>query len=186
MSRFDVHTTPIAGVSLIERKPIGDERGFLARLFCAKELRAAGWTTPVVQINHTRTAEKGTIRGMHYQAPPSAEQKLVLCLRGTILDVAVDVRHDSPTLYRHHREELSDSNYKALLIPEGCAHGFQTLTDDCELIYLHSAPYDPAAEGGLHPLDPFLSIPWPLPVSRISERDRSHPMRSPADEGIRL
>lgn len=175
MGRLQIHDTPLSGLKLIERQQAGDERGFLERLFCHDELAAAGWVEPVAQINRTWTAYKGTIRGMHYQNPPNAETKLVICLRGAIWDVAVDVRAQSSSLLDWHGETLSAENRRAMLVPKGYAHGFQTLTDDVELIYCHSQAYTPAAETGLHPLDERLAIPWPLPMSMLSTRDSNHP-----------
>ncbi len=175
MSRFSVTRLDLAGLMLVERQNLGDARGFLSRVFCAEELAAAGWTKPVAQINLTRTARTGTIRGMHFQHPPHAEAKLVSCLRGAIWDVAVDLRAGSPTFLHWHAEELSAENRRSLLIPEGFAHGFQTLTDDCELLYLHSQAYAPDAEGGLNAGDPMIGIGWPLPVTEMSDRDRQHP-----------
>jgi len=176
VNRFTLTDLPLPGLKLIERQRLGDSRGFLARLFCAEELAAAGWHKPIAQINHTFTALQGTVRGMHYQTPPHAEMKLVSCIRGEIRDVALDLRADSPTYLQWHAETLSADNRRALLIPEGFAHGFQALTDDVELIYVHSAAYNPAAEAGLNALDPKLAIKWPLSVAVLSERDRSHPM----------
>jgi dTDP-4-dehydrorhamnose 3,5-epimerase len=112
---------------------------------------------------------------MHFQREPNAEMKFVTCLRGEVFDVAVDLRPGSPTYLRWHGEILSGSNHKTLVIPEGFAHGFQTLTEDCEMLYLHTASHHSGSEGGLHPLDPALSIPWPLPVAEMSARDSSHP-----------
>lgn len=174
MSRFVTVNLPIDGLKLIERQPIGDHRGFLSRLFCAEELREAGWIRPVAQINHTYTAKRGTVRGLHFQHPPHAEKKMVACLRGEIWDVAVDLRAGSPTYLQWHGEYLSANNHRALLIPEGFAHGFQTLGDDVELLYFHSVPYRAEAEGGLNALDPRLAVMWPLPVTEISRRDRAH------------
>ena len=121
---------------------------------------------------------------MHYQLPPSAEAKIVSCLRGAAFDVAVDLRRDSPTFLQWHAETLSAENHRSLVIPEGVAHGFQALADDCELLYFHTAAYDPAAERGLHPGDPRLAIAWPLPVERLSERDASHPPLTPEFDGV--
>jgi dTDP-4-dehydrorhamnose 3,5-epimerase len=175
MSRFVFHPTPIAGVVAVERLPLGDARGFLERLFCADDLAAAGWTGAIAQINHTFTAVRGTVRGMHFQRAPDAETKLVSCLVGAVWDVAVDLRPGSPTYLQWHAEELSAANHRALLIPPGCAHGFQTLTADVQLLYCHSQAYAPHSEGGLHPQDPRLGIAWPLPVHGLSPRDASHP-----------
>ena len=175
MSRFVLHPTPIAGVVAIERLPLGDARGFLERLFCADDLAFAGWTGAIAQINHTFTAEPGTVRGLHYQRAPHAEIKLVSCLAGAVWDVAVDLRPGSPTYLQWHAEELSAHNHRSLLIPPGCAHGFQTLSADVQMLYCHSQPYAPHSEVGLHPQDPRLGISWPLPVHGLSPRDASHP-----------
>jgi dTDP-4-dehydrorhamnose 3,5-epimerase len=186
MSRFTVTNLPLAGLKRVQRQRLGDNRGFLARLFCAEELAAAGWSKPIAQINHTYTAKQGTVRGMHFQRPPHAEMKLVTCIRGEVWDVAVDVRLGSPTYLRWHAERLSAENGRALLIPEGFAHGFQALTDDVELIYAHSAAYAPEAEGGLHPSDPRLGIAWPLAITELSARDAGHAMIDSDFEGVRL
>jgi dTDP-4-dehydrorhamnose 3,5-epimerase len=186
MSRFEVSEMPLAGVKRVVRQRFGDARGFLSRLFCADELAATGWTWSVVQINHSYTALAGTVRGMHYQHPPHAEAKLVSCLRGRVWDVAVDLRAGSPTFLQWCAQELTADNHTALLIPPGCAHGFQTLSDDAELLYAHSAPYVPAADAGLNPYDPRLGIRWPLPVSVISDKDTGRPMLNPDFEGLRL
>jgi dTDP-4-dehydrorhamnose 3,5-epimerase len=177
-ARLTRTTTELAGVYEIERHPRGDERGSLTRLFCGEELRAAGWQRPVAQINHTRTTARGTIRGMHLQLAPCAEMKLVICIRGAIHDVAVDLRRDSATCLRHHAAILSADNRRALLIPEGCAHGFQALSDDVEIIYLHSHAHAPAAEAGISPFDPRIAVPWPMPVTSISARDAAYPALS--------
>lgn len=178
--------TAITGVFVVERPCHGDTRGFLSRLFCADMLRSAGWTKPISQVNHTFTASKGAVRGMHFQHPPYAEMKLVSCLRGEVWDVAVDLRRGSPTFLHCHAERLSADNRRGLLIPEGCAHGFQALTDGCELLYCHSAAFVRDAEGGVRHDDPRLGITWPLPVRDLSVRDASHPLL-PADfTGIEL
>lgn len=186
MSRFTVTDLPLAGLKLVERQSLGDSRGFLSRLFCAEELAAAGWAKPIAQINHTRTARRGTVRGMHFQRPPHAEMKLVSCIRGEVWDVAVDVRTSSPTFLRWHAERLSADNGRALLIPEGFAHGFQALTDDVELLYCHSAAYSPSAEAGLNPQDARLAITWPLAITELSARDAGHPLIETGFEGVRL
>lgn len=183
---FVTSLTPIRGVVSVERRARGDHRGFLARLFCIDELAPAGWDRPVAQINHTYTARMGTIRGMHFQTPPKAEKKLVICLRGTICDIAVDLRSGSPTFLQHHKEILSAENLKALLIPEGCAHGFQALTDQVELLYIHSEHYSASHEGGVSPFDPMLAIAWPEPVGALSDRDRQHPLLASNYEGLCL
>ena len=174
MPRFQRIATPIEGVFVVERQRVGDSRGFLSRLFCAEELVAVGFRLPVVQINHTLTETAGTLRGLHFQHPPAAEDKLVSCLRGSVFDVAVDLRAGSPTFLHWYGAELSADNNRALMIPQGCAHGFQALVNGTELLYLHSRPYYAAAEGGLNPLDPRLAIAWPVPVTIMSPRDAGH------------
>lgn len=174
MSSLNAIELSFAGLRLIERSRHADNRGFLSRLFCAKELAVAGWSKPVAQINHALTLRRGTVRGMHYQRPPHAEMKLVSCIRGEVWDVAVDLRAGSSTFLRWHAERLSAENGRALLIPEGFAHGFQALTDGVELVYCHSAPYVPEADAGLNPRDPRLGIDWPLPIEALSSRDGQH------------
>ncbi len=186
MSSFSVQETTLAGLNVVQRQSIGDARGFLARLFCAEELLAAGWQQPVAQINHTLTRARGSVRGMHYQLPPHAETKLVSCINGEVWDVAVDLRVGSATFLQWHAERLSAQNLRALLIPAGFAHGFQALSDDAQLLYLHSQAYAPAAEAGLQPQDPRLGITWPLPVTGLSERDAARAALGADFEGVRL
>lgn len=185
-NRFDIKSTPLAGLVVIGRKPFEDERGFFERFFCAEELLEAGLCKPIVQINRSLTKKMGTVRGMHFQYPPHAETKIVSCLRGEIFDVAVDIRADSATFLRWHGERLSAENCKSLLIPEGFAHGFQTLTDECELLYFHTAPYTPKAEGALNARDPQLGISWPETIAEMSDRDRSHPFLNGDFAGVLL
>lgn len=173
--RFVMHDTPLAGLRVLERQPRGDERGFLVRLYDAAELQSAGWPGGIAQVNHTMTRRAGCVRGLHFQRAPHAEAKLVHCLKGRILDVAVDLREGSPTQGRWHAVELSADNGRALWIPPGYAHGYQTLCDDVELLYCHSAAHVAEAEGGLHPLDERLAIAWPLAITELSARDRAHP-----------
>lgn len=176
----------LPGLKLVERRKLGDARGFLARLFCAEELAGVGWNRPVAQINHSYTAKRGSLRGLHFQRPPHAEMKLVSCLRGEVWDVAVDLRAGSATFLQWQAERLSGENRRAMLIPEGFAHGFQTLTDDVELIYCHSAAYEAAAEGGLNAKDPRLAISWPAPIAEMSPRDAEQPMLDEQFTGIIL
>ncbi|MDR7308884.1 dTDP-4-dehydrorhamnose 3,5-epimerase [Rhodoferax saidenbachensis] len=186
MSRFTRTETPLAGLLCLERQVLGDARGFLTRLFCAEELADAGWTGAVAQVNHTYTAQRGVVRGLHFQHPPHAETKLVTCIRGAVWDVAVDVRAGSPTFLQWHAVELSAQNHRSLLIPQGFAHGFQTLTEDCEMVYLHSAPYVAQAEAGLSAQDPRLAIVWPLPIAELSPRDAQHPLLNALFKGLTL
>lgn len=153
-----------------------DNRGFLSRFYCAEEFSAIGIRKPIVQINHTLTRQKGAVRGLHFQHLPFAETKVVSCIKGEILDIAVDIRQGSPTFLKWHAEILSEQNQHSLMIPEGFAHGFQTLTEDCELIYLHTAAYHQPSEDALNINDPVLGIQLPLEIKDISERDRTHPM----------
>jgi dTDP-4-dehydrorhamnose 3,5-epimerase len=186
MSYFQVEETSLQGLKVIQRHPRKDLRGQFTRAYCSEELSAAGWTTPVKQINHSITHAVGSIRGLHYQKLPKAEKKIVLCLRGRVWDVAVDLRSSSATFLSWHAEELSAENNRALLIPEGFAHGFQVLEKESELLYLHSEQYSPEHEDGLSPLDPRLSIPWPLVIGEMSERDRGFPFLSDKTKGVSL
>jgi dTDP-4-dehydrorhamnose 3,5-epimerase len=183
-SRFDIHTTPLLGLSVIIRKPLGDSRGYLERMFCAEELQSVFGDRHIAQINHTLTQHKGTVRGMHFQHAPYAEMKFVSCLRGSVFDVAVDLRKNSPTFLHWHAELLSADNHKTFAIPEGFAHGFQTLTDDCEMLYLHTAAHAPSAEAGLNPQDAKLAIAWPLPITEMSPRDATHTFIDDDFEGV--
>lgn len=184
--RFECFAADLAGLAVIRRKPIKDGRGSFCRLYCSEELYRAGFKKPISQVNHTFTREKGSVRGFHFQNPPHAEVKMVACLKGEIWDVVVDIRHGSPTFLRWHAENLSGDNGKSLLIPEGFAHGFQTLTEDCELIYMHTASYAPGYEGGIRYDDPKLGIKWPLPVSEVSDRDKGHPLLDDNFKGLTL
>lgn len=185
-ARFTFHATPLSGLVVIERGPIVDDRGFFCRFYCSDEFHEAGLWKPIVQINHTLTRKRGSIRGLHFQRPPHLEAKVVSCLKGEIFDVAVDLRKGSPSFLRWHGEKLSESNRKSLLVPEGFAHGFQTLTGECELIYLHTAFYARDAEGGLDALDPRLAIDWPLGFTELFDRDRTHPRLAVEFDGIAL
>lgn len=177
-SRFEIRNTPLAGLHLVQRKPIRDSRGYFERLFCADELRELTSDKPIAQINHSHTHALGALRGLHFQHPPHAEIKLISCLRGEVFDVAVDLRPESPTYLQWQAEILSEQNHTMLVIPAGFAHGFQTLTKDCEMLYLHTTAYHPEAEAGIHPLDPKLKIPWPLPPTELSPRDANLPVIS--------
>lgn len=185
--RFDITETSIPGLKLILRKPKGDRRGYLERLFCSEEFRSL---LPdgrgLVQINHTLTTTRGAVRGMHFQYPPHAEFKFVSCVRGEVFDVAVDLRRESPSFLQWHGEVLSAENHKTLLIPEGFAHGFQVLKGDSEMLYFHTASYQPTAEGGLNPRDPKLAIQWPEAITELSERDASHPILDDQFAGVAL
>ncbi|MES2919216.1 MAG: dTDP-4-dehydrorhamnose 3,5-epimerase [Pseudomonadota bacterium] len=169
-----VTATTLPGVFVADTEFRGDHRGFFGRLFCADELQETLGSRQIVQVNFSRTEARGAVRGMHYQRPPQAETKFVRCLRGRVFDVAVDLRSGSPTFLHWHAEELSADNHRMMVIPEGCAHGFQALEAGSELLYLHTATYAPDLEGGVAFDDPRLAIAWPLPVTDLSVRDRQH------------
>lgn len=169
--RFDFVATPIAGVWQVRRKPAVDSRGFFARAYCSEEFKTIGVVQSVVQINHSYSRIAGTVRGLHFQHPPHHETKIVSCPVGRIFDVAVDLRRNSPTYLHTFGAELSAENRTCLVIPPGCAHGFQTLCDEAETLYYVTSPYHGAAEDGLNPFDPVLAIRWPLAATEVSERD---------------
>ena len=166
--------TTLKGCYLVTLEPKGDDRGWFARTYCKKEFLKIGHEKEWVQMNHSFTEKKGTVRGMHYQIPPFGEIKMVRCINGSVFDVVVDIRKDSPTFLKWFGVELSAANKKMIYIPEGFAHGFQTLTDNCELIYHHSTFYEPSAEAGLNVLDAKLDIHWHEAIVNLSERDKSH------------
>lgn len=182
--RFDVSETELAGVYLLQRRPQTDERGWFERTYCAADLADVFGSRSIVQVNRSFTRRQATVRGLHYQVRPSAEAKLVSCLRGAIFDVAVDVRRNSPTFLQWHAELLTAENARSLFVPEGFAHGFQAVEDGCEVLYFATAAYDSTAERGLHALDPRVAIGWPLAVEQLSERDASHPPVGPDFQGI--
>ena len=182
--RFEVKASKLAGLQVITRQPIVDARGWFERAYCADTFAELGISKAISQINRSFTAQKGSVRGMHFQTAPFVEAKFVSCLRGEVFDVAVDLRAGSPTFLQWHGEILSASNQRSLLIPEGFAHGFQTLSADCEMLYLHTQKFDPASSGGINPLDPRLAIVWPLPITEMSEGDRHRPMMLPTFEGL--
>lgn len=186
MNRFTLCDTTLSGLTVITRKPIGDGRGYLERLFCAHELATIGWEKPIAQVNRTLTQKRGAVRGMHFQKSPHAEMKLVSCLRGVVWDVAVDLRAGSPTFLQWHAEELSADNHRALVIPEGFAHGFQAMTDDCEMLYFHSSAYSAGSEGAVNAIDPKLGICWPQAITEWSARDRAHVMLADNFQGLIL
>jgi dTDP-4-dehydrorhamnose 3,5-epimerase len=169
--------TSLSGVWVIELDLLGDERGWFARTFDEEEFRSRGLSPAVVQCNASFNAEGDTLRGMHYQADPHGEPKLVRCVRGSIYDVALDLRPDSPTYLAWHGVELSAENRLAFYIPAGLAHGFQTLQENCEVLYQIGAPYVPEAARGVRWDDPAFAISWPEPQGEriIAERDASYP-----------
>lgn len=186
MNRLKAIETPLSGLYVIERNKIEDERGYLSRLFCMTELKSVGWDEPIEQVNFALTSKSGTIRGFHYQQTPHSEMKLVTCIRGEVWDVAIDLRPNSPTYLRWHGEVLSSNNLRALFIPKGFAHGFQTLSDDVQLLYCHSAAYEASADRGINPLDPNLAVNWPLSIINMSDKDRNHPYVDSSFQGVCL
>jgi dTDP-4-dehydrorhamnose 3,5-epimerase len=174
--------TAIAGAFEVRLAVRGDARGRFKRHYCERDFAAAGLPTRWVQVNHSITLGRGTVRGLHYQRPPAAEDKLVSCTLGRAFDVALDLRKGSPTFLRWARVALDQATM--FLIPKGCAHGFQTLEEETHLLYLHSEFYDPQAEGGIRFDDPRAGVEWPLPVTNLSDRDRSFPLLGPDFEGL--
>jgi len=172
---FEIFTTEIKDLLVLQRVPHKDDRGHFERLFCEKELESVLRGRKLIQINHSQTLKKGVIRGMHFQYPPYAEMKLISCLYGEIFDVAVDLREESLTYLQWHGEILSENNYKTMVIPEGFAHGFQVLSDKCGLVYFHTNCYNQNFEDGLNPMDKKLAIRWPIAQSTLSTRDELFP-----------
>lgn len=168
--------TKIKGLYIINPESKIDERGYLMRIFCEEELKKNGLEFKIVQANQTLTKKKGIIRGMHFQKPPKAEDKIVQCLKGAIYDVAVDLREDSPTYGQWVAEKLTEDNKKMFLIPKGFAHGFQTLTDNCEVQYFMSEFYSPEHSSGVRRDDPFFNIKWSIENSTLSEKDKNWPL----------
>jgi dTDP-4-dehydrorhamnose 3,5-epimerase len=167
--------TPVSDAWIIDIQRRGDDRGFFARTMCKVEFAEHGLIADYVQQNTAFSAQRGTLRGMHFQTGSAAEAKLVRCLQGAVFDVIVDLRHRSPTYLKHAAFELKAEDRRQLYVPPGFAHGYQTLMDDTEISYLVSAPYTPAAEDGLKFDDRMLGIAWPLPVTGISAKDLSWP-----------
>jgi dTDP-4-dehydrorhamnose 3,5-epimerase len=176
--------TPLKGVFIVDLQPFADGRGWFTRTYCKNEFEEIGHTKEWVQLNHSFTNKKGAVRGMHYQLPPFSEIKLVRCIAGAVWDVVIDIRKDSPSFLQWTGVEMSAENKKMIYIPEGFAHGFQTLTDNCELLYHHSSFYTPGAEGGIKYDDKRINIKWPLTVTEISDRDLSHPLLTDSFKGI--
>lgn len=167
--------TKLKGAYLIDPEKIEDERGFFARTFCCNEFNAAHLNPRFVQCNISFNALKGTIRGMHFQRAPHEEAKLVRCIKGAIFDVIIDIRSQSATYGEWLSVNLSGSDYRMLYIPEGCAHGFQTLCDNTEIFYQMSESYHPQSEGGIRPDDPAIGIVWPVNDPIVSPRDLAYP-----------
>lgn len=175
----------ISGVYAIEPRFLSDDRGGFFRFYCEQEF-AEITDKRFVQMNHSVNHKKGTLRGMHYQLPPHAEQKIVRCVKGAIWDVFVDLRENSPTFLQWDSIELTENNRTLLFLPEGIAHGFITLEDDSHVLYQHSEFYAPYAERGIRFDDPKIGIDWPFEANIISERDNNHPYLNDDFKGIQL
>lgn len=186
MSQLVLHDTPIGGLQVIERCLITDSRGYFERLFCQDTLGFLLKDKSIRQINHTLTKNGGAVRGLHFQHMPHAEIKIVTCLKGKVWDVAVDLRKGSPTFLHYHAVLLSQENQQSYLIPEGFAHGFQALSNDCEMLYLHTADYSEIFQYSLNAVDPRLAIAWPRLITERSERDLNHPMVTDDFQGVDL
>lgn len=183
MGKLTITETPFEGLYVVEAHPFIDHRGEWGRVFCQNELTSILGNRHILNINFSRTSKKGTVRGMHYQLQPMAEMKLIRCLNGTIFDVAVDLRNDSKTYLQWYGIELSGENRKLFVIPEGFAHGFQALTENVEMLYLHTQFYSQELERGIRYNDPMLGIDWPLEPTGMSERDNKHPLLDSTFEG---
>ena len=181
-----IKQTPLQDSFIIEPEPFMDDRGLFARVFCQNELRNILRDKNIVQINHSLTRQKGAIRGMHFQYPPMAEIKMVKCLGSSVFDVIIDLRKGSPTFLKWHGVILSAENMKMIYVPEGFAHGFQTLEENCELLYFHTEFYSPEHEGGVRYNDPKVGIKWPLEITDVSERDQNHQLLSRNFKGVIL
>jgi dTDP-4-dehydrorhamnose 3,5-epimerase len=174
--------TPLAGAFLIDLEPVGDERGFFARSFCRREFAAHGLNPDLAQCNISLNLRRGTLRGMHWQAAPHQEAKLVRCTRGAIHDVIIDLRHGSPTFAAHFSTDLTAIDRRMLYVPEGFAHGFLTLEDDTEVFYQMSEFFTPDSARGVRYDDPAFRIRWPIDILVVSDRDRSYPDWVPVPE----
>ena len=180
------NSTPIENLFVIAPALLEDDRGWFFRTYCKKDFEQIGHIKEWVQMNHSYTKSKGSIRGMHFQTPPFSEIKLVRCVAGKVFDIAVDLRKGSSTFLKWFGVELSAENKKMFYIPEGFAHGFQTLSDNCELVYCHSQFYNKEFERALRFDDPALNINWKLPVQDISEKDKNHPLINSDFKGIEI
>ncbi|MHB1647043.1 MAG: dTDP-4-dehydrorhamnose 3,5-epimerase [bacterium] len=185
MERFVFKNTSIEGLYTIKPKLLQDNRGFFERIYCKKEFKSV-LKKDIKQVNYSLTKTKGSIRGMHYQNPPMAEAKIIKCVRGSIYDVAVDLRKGSPTFLKWHAEIISENNPRMFFVPEGFAHGFQTLKDNTELIYFHTEYFSEKHYKGIKYNDPRIAIKWELELTEISDKDMSHPLIKKDFDGIVL
>lgn len=184
MQRFDLEELNIQGLFRVKLRPFIDGRGEFTRIFCNKDMEKLGWDG-IAQINRSVTYQQGVVRGLHFQKFPHAEKKIIMCESGEVWDIAVDIRRGSKTFLEHHAEKLTENSNTAIMIPEGFAHGFQAITDNVRLIYLHSAYYSESSQDGLNCMDPLLSIKWPLEVKNLSERDTNFKLLESGYLGIK-
>ena len=176
--------TSLEGSYIIEVEPFNDERGWFTRFYCKKEFSQIGYNGEWKQSNHSTTYKKGTVRGMHFQKKPFQEIKLVKCISGLVYDVIIDLRKESSSFLQWTGIELSEKNKRMIFIPQGFAHGFQCMEDNCELIYQHSEFYTPEFEQGIRFNDPMIDIHWPLPAIYISSKDSSYPLLDKNFKGV--
>jgi dTDP-4-dehydrorhamnose 3,5-epimerase len=177
---------PIAGAAIAQTNPYADHRGLFGRLFCREELGRFLGERDIVNVNFSRTSKVGAVRGLHFQHPPKTEMKLVRCLRGKVFDVIVDLREGSPTFLHWHGEILSAENLRMMILPEGVAHGFQTMENDTEMLYLHTEFFSPAHDSGVRYDDPRIGIDWPLSVAQLSYKDTNYPLITEDFKGLQI
>jgi dTDP-4-dehydrorhamnose 3,5-epimerase len=183
-----IETNPLSipGAAIAKTKPHVDHRGLFGRFFCSEELGLVFGEREIVNVNFSRTSKAGSIRGLHFQHPPKAEMKLVRCLRGSVFDVIVDLRVGSPTFLQWHGEILSAENLRMMILPEGVAHGFQTMEDDTEMLYLHTEFFSLADDSGIRYNDPIVGVDWPLPVAQLSDKDTNYPLITEDFKGLQI
>lgn len=186
MDSMKLVSTPLPGLRVLQSSRSSDSRGSFSRIFCDSEFMPLGCGLVWRQANISTTRQRGTVRGLHFQRVPHAETKMIRCLRGSVFDVAVDLRPSSPTYLAWHAEVLTEKNDLQMLIPEGFAHGFQSLEDEVQLLYFHSVPWHRESEAGVRFDDPALAIDWPMKASNISERDAELPAATDALTGVVL
>ena len=179
-----IKSLPIEGAFEVNLVDFNDSRGSFKRLFCSKELDNLISSKQIVQINASETFQRGSIRGMHFQNPPKSEIKLIQCIQGSVFDVMIDLRKSSKTFLQWHAVELSNQKNNMIVIPEGCAHGFQTLSENSKLLYFHTEFYSQEHESGVRYNDPLIAINWPIDIGSVSERDRNHHLLSDNFKGI--
>lgn len=183
---MDIKPTTLMGLYIIQPSILSDDRGFFTRIFCKNMFSAIGFNKEFVQFNHSFNVRKGTIRGMHFQTSPFSETKMIRCIKGSINDVAIDLRENSPTFLEHFSIKLSESNMLSILIPEGFAHGFQTLEDNSIILYHHTQFYTPKADAGVRFDDPKLNLKWTLPPVMVSSKDKSYKLINKNFKGIKI